>query len=218
MITELCLRKINEYDDECSRWRLANNILYEMVSKYPKHDDADVIVAKLSIIGRTYAAAVERRKNKANTLGDFYYDYVAPQLFDSEIDDKIDSLRKHKKITKDNLPDILSVHYYLMNLFEDSTEMRKRSLASKYLHFHLPELFFIYDSRTESVITQFSGRLSRVLDISQTECDKTYATFCSKALIIYNALNDKNYTDPQTRVVDNILSRYCDEIERKKQI
>ena len=209
-ITELCRNRIEEYDDANSRWRLGNTTLYEMVKQYPKHKNADEIVMKMWIIGRSYAAAIERRPNKANTPGDFYYDYVAPKLIASEIDEKIDSLKKHTSITKDNLPNILSVHKYLMDQITDLTKKEKRSLVSKYLHFHLPELFFIYDSRVSSVITKFAGKKLRELQIPQ-DADKTYAEFCYKALLIYNNLN-RTYSDTKPRVVDNILLRYCDEI------
>ena len=52
---------------ESSKWAYANSILYEMCSKTPLHNDADVIVGKIWLIGRSYAAAIERRKNKDDT-------------------------------------------------------------------------------------------------------------------------------------------------------
>lgn len=210
MITELCRERIMAYDDDNTRWRLANNILYDLVKNHPNHNDDNEIVSKMWIIGRTYAAAIERRRNRNRTPGDFYYDYVAPKLRNSELDTRIDSIRGHHTITEETLPKILSVHKYLVDLFEELTEIDKRSLASKYLHFHLPELFFIYDSRAESVITRFSGRIPRNY-IFPVNCDETYAVFCYKALQIYNELH-QNYSDVKTRVVDNILLRYCDEV------
>lgn len=215
-ITELCRLKINEYNDNDTRYRLANDKLYEIVRMYPLHTNADEIVTKLWIIGRTYAAAVERRNNKDLTPGDFYYDYVAPALMRLDenqsniLDEKINSLRDIEEPNFENLPRILSVHKYLVDLFEELTEKEKRSLASKYLHFHLPNLFFIYDSRVSSVITKFSGRRPHFIRF-QEDCDKIYADYCYKALPIYNEIRDNNYTDSPIRVVDNILLRYCDE-------
>lgn len=210
MITDLCRERIEHYDDNNSRWRLGNAILYEMVSQHPHHTNENEIVSKLWIIGRTYAAAIERRPNKAETPGDFYYDYVATKLMESEIDEKIDSLRKYTSITVENLPHILSVHKYLMDQFTELTQKEKRSLTSKYLHFHLPELFMIYDSRVASVITKFAGKKPRGLSIPQ-DADKIYADFCYKAMQIYQELNG-TYSDTKPRVIDNILLRYCDEI------
>ena len=209
-IAELRKVKITNYDDNNSHWRLANSVLYDMVTKHPHHTNKNEVVSKMWIIGRTYAAAIERRPNKADTPGDFYYDYVAPKLIESDIDQRINSLRQYQTITSDNLPSILSVHKYLMDLFTALTHKEKRSLASKYLHFHLPKLFFIYDSRVASVITKFAGKRPRRFVLPE-DADKTYADFCYKALLIYNELKNE-YSDEKTRVIDNILLRYCDEI------
>ena len=210
MVTDLCKEKIKDYNDNDDRYRLANRVLYKMVEEHPSHKDENEIVAKMWIIGRTYAAAIERRPNKSKTPGDFYYKYVAPKLKESEIDSKIEELAQYNSISESNLPQILSVHKYLMDIFRELTQKEKRSLASKYLHFHLPKLFFIYDSRVASVVTDFTGKKSRDLQIPE-DADAVYAKFCFKAFQIYNSLNS-TYSEEKTRVVDNILLRYCDEV------
>ena len=43
-------------------WDLANKTLYDLCSKHPNHKNNEEIIAKVWIIGRTYAAAIERRK------------------------------------------------------------------------------------------------------------------------------------------------------------
>jgi hypothetical protein len=43
-----------------------------------------------------------------------------------------------------------------MTVLRDLTGLEKRALASKYLHFHLPRLFFIYDSRAAGVMRRVS--------------------------------------------------------------
>lgn len=136
----------------------------------------------------------------------------------SDIDSTIKRLKRSKKITVEIIPDILQLHYSLMKLFEEKTNKEKRSLASKYLHFHLPNLFFIYDSRVASVITKFSGRLPKNTQIPEN-VDITYAKFFYKAYEIYKNLpNDKEYSDSRPRVIDNILLRYCDENNIESQV
>ncbi|MBB6698663.1 hypothetical protein [Clostridium algidicarnis] len=44
-------------------WSFGNEILYEMCGKNRKHKNADVVVGKVWLIGRSYAASIERRKN-----------------------------------------------------------------------------------------------------------------------------------------------------------
>ena len=62
------------------RWEFGNSILYRMCEENPLHNDADVIVGKIWLIGRSYAAAIERRRNADGYQGDdFYFDAVAPK-------------------------------------------------------------------------------------------------------------------------------------------
>lgn len=134
-----------------NRWSFGNEILYEMCRKNPKHKNSDVIVGKVWLIGRSYAAAIERRKNTSeiNAGDDFYFNVVAPKMLEigEELDKRIDNLKKFDSITKDNLKEIVGTHLFLTNVFQEISGQDKRSLASKYLHFHVPNMIYIYDSR-----------------------------------------------------------------------
>ena len=63
----------------------SNRILYHMCEEYPLHNDKDIIAGKIMIIGRTYAAAIERRdKKNTNSLNTerFYNDVVGPKMLE----------------------------------------------------------------------------------------------------------------------------------------
>ena len=138
-----------------SRWEFANNVLYQLCEKYPTHDNEDIVVAKIWLIGRSYAAAIERFKDKSSAESeDFYYEEVAPKMI--EKGEGLDSqIRKLKQSQNVSIVDILSTHKYLLDAFESITKHKNRSLASKYLHFHCPEHFYIYDSRADSAVKKF---------------------------------------------------------------
>ena len=119
----------------------ANGVLYDLCKNYPHHSERCVILAKILLIGRAYAAAIERRKSGAEINDDFYEKIVVPMFLKSNIDKKISSLAKCDTLSKENLPAVLSVHKYLVARMRTITGLDKRSLASKYLHFHRPELF-----------------------------------------------------------------------------
>ena len=74
-----------------SRWEYGNSVLYRMCEEEPEHKQIDVIVGKIWLIGRSYAAAIERRKNAVVVGDDFYYDVVAPKMLEigPELDDRI---------------------------------------------------------------------------------------------------------------------------------
>src|SRR5438477_314230 len=44
-------------------WDVGNGVLYDLCAANPEHTRDDVIIAKIWLIGRTYAAAIERRRD-----------------------------------------------------------------------------------------------------------------------------------------------------------
>jgi len=58
-------------------------VLYDLCKQHPLHTDADEIVGKVWLIGRSYAAAIERCKNADSFDGDFYYDVAAHAIIEA---------------------------------------------------------------------------------------------------------------------------------------
>jgi hypothetical protein len=54
-------------------WDVGNQALYDLCRKHPGHTQPEVIIGKFWLIGRTYAAAVERRRQKDGYAGDRFY-------------------------------------------------------------------------------------------------------------------------------------------------
>src|ERR1019366_2260152 len=123
-----------------------------MCEKEPKHEDIDIISSKVWIIGRAYAAAIERGVVGKFRRGlkpgeDFHQKKAAPAIKKSKIDKWIEAVSDIPRLTEENLKRSLECHKRMTDLFKKITGMEKRSLASKYLHFHASNAFFIYDSR-----------------------------------------------------------------------
>lgn len=126
-----------------------NDVLYRMCKERPLQNDIDTITSKLWLIGRSYAASIERKAGEGFEIND-----AAKILKESKLDKMINDLHKEKITTLDNVSILLSTHMYLMNLFKKATCIEKRSLASKYLHFHSPSNVFIYDSVVKEKIRE----------------------------------------------------------------
>jgi hypothetical protein len=136
-------------------WDFGNQVLYDMCHANPEHKQDQIIIGKIWLIGRTYAAAIERRRTTEGAIGDdFYESEVAPKIRKSEIDNWFEAIRKGNP---DDLTLHLEVHARVLKLFTEISGLKKRSLASKYLHFHFPERFLIYDSRAYKVICDTDG-------------------------------------------------------------
>lgn len=185
-----------------TRWELANNALYELCDKYPYHTDADEIVAKLWLIGRSYAAAIERRKNAIENSGDFYYDIVVPAIISEGIafDSKIRMLKSSER-----LDDLLDTHAFLMRIFRGITGMDKRSLASKYLHFHCPNAAYIYDSIASTALRKLVKKPYKIELNNMDNYDYEYVDFCFRASELRQYIADEYGLHLTIRELDTLL-------------
>lgn len=191
-----------------SRWKFGNSILYQMCEDNPLHNDADVLIGKIWLIGRSYAAAIERRKNADDYRGDdFYYDAVAPKMLEigDELDNRIESLKNNTGGIFDCIPEILSTHKFLMDAFTEVTGLEKRSLASKYLHFHCPEKIFIYDSRAKAAIRIIVKRPDKKILSELVEYDAEYGDFVCRMLELQKYLDEKLGVHEKPRSIDSFL-------------
>ncbi len=199
-------RKYHEQGDY--RWDFGNSVLYRMCEEYPCHDNEDVIAGKIWLIGRSYAAAIERRKTGDDYNGDdFYFDVVAPSMKEvgKELDSRIDRFKKSKKNIADDLENILSTHRILVEIFREITGLEKRSLASKYLHFHCPEKFFIYDSRAKSAIRKIVTKPDKKILSGISEFDPEYADFVCRMIELQQFLEGELGVYELPRKLDGFL-------------
>lgn len=49
-----------------SAWDMGNQVLYDLCRRHPGHSEPGEILAKIWLIGRSYAAAIERGRSNAN--------------------------------------------------------------------------------------------------------------------------------------------------------
>jgi hypothetical protein len=120
-------------------WDFSNSVLYRLCADYPDHNKEDVIIAKTMIIGRVYAAQLERRNEAGEVSSDAFYLKVAKEFLKSDIDKWLRDLSTQSPADQ-LLP--IKVHRKLVDLTKPLTGSENRSFASKYLHFHHPERFF----------------------------------------------------------------------------
>jgi hypothetical protein len=188
-------------------WDLANDILYKLCHEHPEHTDSQAIIAKIYLIGRAYAAAIERRKpvSEEQFNGDFFYtNKVAPEIQNSDIDKWFLQLRGFEEINDQNSRRILEVHYEVTKIFYKISGLEKRSLASKYLHFHFPRLFFIFDTRARNALGEFSS-ITRRATRNDTGVDNDYSKFFEKCRRLRNYIHEEYQIEFLPRHLDNLL-------------
>src|SRR5947208_3402490 len=93
-------------------WDMTNAMLYDLCRKYPDHTNQDAVLTKIHVIGRIYAAAIERRKNKKaeETNDTFYTSSVVPALMASELDQWIRGAKAVEPNTQAAMEVMVEVH------------------------------------------------------------------------------------------------------------
>ena len=203
-------RQVEKFSESKNIWTLADGELYNLCEKYPDHKNTEQVIAKLWFIGRTYAATLERRRN-AKATTDELYENVAKTMC-GFLDERLGVI----KGKTDAFAEMLELHNDLAKSFIIESETKnaaiKRSLASKYLHFHCRDKFYIYDSNAESAISKLVSKRKKSnweeIDIGEYESkvpenvDNVYCNFCLRAVALHKYLNNKNLTVKQ---LDNFL-------------
>jgi len=220
MTTQLPTKKQLDTARQKNVWDFGNAILYKLCKDNFKHDLDEHILTKVLFIGRIYAAAVERRKNKSNDINDnFYTDIVAPTFRKSKLDDKLSDLKNLKAEKVESIIPVLQTHYYLTSMLQKITALDKRSFSSKYLHFHLPNLFYIYDSRVVTALRQFTSQVPK--DLKHTfdldNIDNEYAKFYCKYFDLRRQIKTQFDIDLTHRQLDNLLIEVVNKHSIEKQ-
>jgi hypothetical protein len=187
-----------EYADDYSSY--GNKVLYRMCTERPRHDDIDTIESKLCLIGRTYSAAIERKAGK-----EFLISNAAERIRSSRLDDQISELQRIDRIDIENARVLLHAHKYFTNILKDATGVDKRSLASKYLHFHAPRSVFIYDSKANKKIREIVNASKKRFELKKS-FDDAYEGFVYRCLHYRNEILEAQIGARATpRRIDNEL-------------
>lgn len=199
---EKVLKLLDAFDKKGDMESYGNDVLYRMCKEKPLHNEKDIVASKMWLIGRSYAAAIERTKSgeKFETIIDKFWDKLTPK---SENIDKtlqsINSLPVEK--IENNVQIILKLHKKFMDIIKEATAMDKRSLTSKYLHFHCPNAFFIYDSRARLSI----NKLVKKQDIYGYSGDYEYVEFFLRVLKLQQFIKEQTGKIFTPRKIDNFL-------------
>jgi hypothetical protein len=180
-------------------WDFANSVLYRLCKEHPDHTREEVIIAKVWLIGRAYAAAVERRRDVGDSVGDdFYTKRVGPCFRD--LDPWFFEFKNHRL-------SVLQLHKKITDLLKRLAGLEKRSFTSKYLHFHFPGEYFIYDSYSDTSarkILRESG-IRRQPRADQADFDLPYADFFARCEYLSQKVSELLGRHPSPRELDKVL-------------
>lgn len=202
-----------------SIWDKGNKILYDLCRENPRHDDLQMTVAKSWLIGRTYSVALERRYKSVsdgrNTeIGMVYKDFHNVWQ-GSDLQDRLgNEIAKNTILSLNNLDDLnvtLKLHKDLTNSLRVFSG-QGISFTSKYLHFHAPQRFPIYDQISKIALKKldnlYGGYTTRSnIEVDFNNVDDEYLVFCWNLLKFKDFLeqNDRNAEVMTFREIDDYL-------------
>ncbi|MFO0905745.1 MAG: hypothetical protein U0939_22245 [Pirellulales bacterium] len=188
-------------------WDLGNQVLYDLCREHPGHTEEQAVIAKILLIGRTYAASIERRKGGDDLKGDrFYLQRVVPTVLTSDLDEWLSEARASEPGTPRGIETLVKVHDRTMKLFQQISGLENRSLASKYLHFHVPRLFCIFDARATAALRKLNDELPRSPK-HETNGDPEYGRFVERCEALRKHCDSKLQLALSPRQLDNLLLR-----------
>ncbi len=195
------------------KWDFGNKILYRMCEEHPAHTDVNVAVGKIWLIGRSYAAAIERGRKREHSEEDFYFTSVAKlfEKYGAELDERIAALQ-NAALNDETVRETVQLHKWWQDRIGEITGDEKRSLVSKYLHFHLRNIVYIYDSRAAAGIGALVVR-QRGTE-TPSNADAVYADFVGRVRTLAKAIESTFGVTLTPREMDEFLL-YVEEENRK---
>lgn len=188
-------------------WDHSNRVLYKMVQDNFYHTEMEQVLTKVLVIGRVYAVALERRRETNGWLNsDFYTKKIWPCFRKMDLDPRIEELKHANLFDEKTISTILGLHGYMLKHLHNLTGHNKRSFVSKYLHFHLPNIFFLYDSRAVNGIKHFPApavKLART--IKKKGIDPPYSRFFCRCVDLQTRIKAERNVDLSPRQLDNLL-------------
>lgn len=187
---------------------IGNEALYKLCKEYPSNVDPEHIKAKIWLIGNAYHASLDRVKDMKKYPSNETYKKISSSGMMNrwESIDKSLSEISLLKINDEIIPIALKCHKSLVDMFVEVSGQRNRSLASKYLHFHCPNMFYLYDSIACTTVSNLVHKQrGKILSESY---DGAYEDFFYRVFELNKAIQNEYGIDLCPRQIDYYLSHF----------
>lgn len=186
-------------------WGRIDDWLYALCAA-SGHTDWTDVHAKVAIVGRTYSAGLERYM----VLQDGQDDRLAVAAdhltaHGAKIDEWLDRLAPVTgELTPARLADVVQVHGWFTSLVAQLCRTSPRSFASKYLHFHCPDVP-VYDSYAYAALSADFPLSPGVRPFAKPDgADDEYYLYCCRLWSCYKSATPSGLK-PRFKVLDFML-------------
>jgi hypothetical protein len=186
-------------------WAVGNEAIYRLCRAHGEHVDRGVVASKVWLIGRSYAASIERHKNSDSDGENFILKKVAPRLVGWRLDGWFEAVPHRRWAFVNEAGLAVTIHARVLQRLQPLLRRSPRSFVSKYLHFHHPELFPIYDSRATAAIRLATPDPRQLDPILAATADDAYGEFCARLRWLLLDVRSRFGVRLSLREVDNLL-------------
>jgi hypothetical protein len=198
------------YNDRVRKW---DQVLYRMCDEWPGHSDLGAIIAKVGIIGRSYAAQAERFVKKNDE--DDYGVWILSELLHSRTDvskafKRIASIKE--PLSAEKLATLMEVHKDLCGILSERTRNGAyvRSFVSKYMHFH-QRCTPVYDNIAverlrKPAFYRWTSSLEAV-EFEDDRYDEYYWYYCMRFWALYKDAQRAG-VEFNVKLLDNYIMNY----------
>ena len=194
----------------CPPFDVSNQMLYNAVKSNPSNLDAPQIIGKLMLIGRTYSAAVERRRTsnavQDNRQGLEVIIEAACAIANSNVESQMALVGKTERLSRERITDAVELHSAVCAALRKANQRSNSSLASKYLHFHRPAFFPIVDSYVREgwwwIMDSLGEKNEGWSVFGQVE---RYGNWCERVLSLQQKLERHLRKPVSLRQIDNYM-------------
>ena len=131
---------------------------------------------------------------------------MAAEIITLDLDAELDGMRSTEPSELKDLRPTLFMHQKLVGAVEKFSKNRHRSFASKYLHFHARNWFFIFDSIAACELRKHIPRPHSAEALSGIG-DNNYRDFVTRAWRLREELVRKGFPPLTPRELDRLLYR-----------
>jgi hypothetical protein len=188
---------IRDKDPQYYWWIPLDRPILAACRRHPAHSDSEYceVSAKVALVNRMYSAQLGRWKSGGQFEAE---DRVAQALCNSDIDQFIQPLLGHRRLTETVLPKLLKCHDRLVRIVRRGAGNDALSFCSKYLSFHVPRVAPIFDSRASRTARRvLQGR-------SSFRGYKPYEKHCRRVLKLMGFLAERKIK-PDVKKIDYVL-------------
>jgi hypothetical protein len=192
--SDIALPSQEELDASVARfqrsWWLVDAVLYGICADYPGHEDLAGVTAKFALVGRVYAAGLERRVTppKGGQAIEVIGEYALGH--GGHIDAILGGLDGiSEPLDAEAMGRIVERHGQLTGLLQGVATDGKapRSFASKYLHFHRPFVPIYDDYARQKLSHVVAWERTYLPFVLPDHGDRQYWDYCLRLFRLYEA-------------------------------